>query len=42
MDARPPLLVLGTRTFAEEVADLATDAGFEVAGFVEQAQKGRA
>jgi acetyltransferase EpsM len=29
------LLVLGTRTFAVEVADLAVDAGFEVAGFVE-------
>jgi UDP-perosamine 4-acetyltransferase len=29
------LLVLGTRTFAVEVADLASDAGFEVVGFVE-------
>lgn len=30
-----PLLVLGTRTFAPEVADIASDAGFVVAGFVE-------
>jgi acetyltransferase EpsM len=41
MDAKGPLLVLGTRTLAEEVADLATDAGFEVAGFVENMDRGR-
>jgi acetyltransferase EpsM len=36
------LLVLGTRTLSEEVADLATDAGFEVAGFVENLDRDRA
>ena len=30
-----PLLVLGTRSFALEVADTASDAGFAVAGFIE-------
>ncbi len=30
-----PLLVLGTSLFVSEVADLATEAGFEVTGFVE-------
>jgi acetyltransferase EpsM len=30
-----PLLVLGTRTLAVEVADIASEAGFEPAGFVE-------
>jgi acetyltransferase EpsM len=30
-----PLLILGTRTFAVEVADLASESGFAVAGFVE-------
>ncbi|MBP1636302.1 MAG: hypothetical protein H6Q10_2876, partial [Acidobacteria bacterium] len=30
-----PLLILGAGVFAEEVADLAAAAGFEVAGFVE-------
>ncbi len=32
---RQPLLVLGTSLLSPEIADLATDAGFEVAGFVE-------
>lgn len=35
------LLVLGTRTFAVEVADLAADAGFEIAGFVENLDRER-
>jgi acetyltransferase EpsM len=33
--AAEPLLILGTRTFAVEVADLASESGFAVAGFVE-------
>jgi acetyltransferase EpsM len=33
--AAQPLLILGTRTFAVEVADLASESGFAVAGFVE-------
>ncbi|MSO96560.1 MAG: hypothetical protein EXQ81_12375 [Thermoleophilia bacterium] len=37
----PPLLVLGTRTFAVQVADVALDAGFEVAGFVENMDRER-
>lgn len=41
MDAKRPLLVLGTRTLAEEVADLAADAGFEIAGFVENMDRDR-
>ena len=36
-----PLLVLGTRTLAVEVADLAGEAGFEVAGFVENMEPER-
>ena len=36
-----PLLVLGTRTFAVQVADVALDAGFEVAGFVENRDQER-
>lgn len=36
-----PLLVLGTRTLAVEIADLASDAGFEVAGFVENMEPER-
>ena len=37
-----PLLVLGTRTLAEEVADLAADTpGFRVAGFVENLDRER-
>jgi sugar O-acyltransferase (sialic acid O-acetyltransferase NeuD family) len=36
-----PLLVLGTRTFAVQVADIATEAGFEVAGFVENLEPER-
>lgn len=36
MSGRPPLLILGTHVFAEEVADLATESGeHELAGFVE-------
>lgn len=35
------LLVLGTRTFAVEVADVAADAGFEVVGFVENLERER-
>jgi acetyltransferase EpsM len=41
-NSRHPLLVLGTRTFAEEIADLARDAGFKVAGFVENMDRNRA
>lgn len=36
-----PLLVCGTRSFAEEVADIASDAGWEVVGFVENLDRGR-
>ena len=37
-----PLLILGTRTLAEEVADLAADTpGFRVAGFVENLDRER-
>jgi acetyltransferase EpsM len=35
LTAAEPLLILGTRTFAVEVADLASESGFAVAGFVE-------
>jgi acetyltransferase EpsM len=35
------LLVLGTGTLAVEIADLAADAGFEVAGFVENLERER-
>jgi len=43
-DERPrPLLVLGTRTFAEEVADIASETpGWRVAGFVENMDPARA
>ena len=41
-DAEHPLLILGTRTFAEEVADLASAIpGLHVAGFVENLDKDR-
>ena len=41
-DAERPLLILGTRTFAEEVADLATAIpGLHVAGFVENMDQDR-
>jgi acetyltransferase EpsM len=35
------LLVLGTRTLAVEIADLAAESGFEVAGFVENLDRER-
>jgi acetyltransferase EpsM len=35
MTLRQPLLVLGTRAFAVETADIAEESGFQVAGFVE-------
>jgi sugar O-acyltransferase (sialic acid O-acetyltransferase NeuD family) len=35
------LLILGAGAFAEEVSDLATDAGFEVVGFVEGLDRNR-
>ncbi len=35
------LLVLGTRTLALEIADIATEAGFGVAGFVENLDRAR-
>ena len=35
MTDRPPLIVLGTTLFATEIADVATEAGFEVTGYVE-------
>lgn len=35
------LLVLGTRTLSAEVADIAADAGFDVAGFVENLDPAR-
>ena len=38
---RPPLLVLGTSLLAPEIADLATDAGFEIADFVENRDRTR-
>ena len=40
-DGRLPLLVLGTSLLAPEIADLATDAGFEVAGFVENRERSK-
>lgn len=36
-----PLLVLGNRTFSEEVADVAAGAGFAVAGYVENLDRSR-
>jgi len=36
-----PLLILGTGVFAEEIADLAREAGREVAGFVEGRDRSR-
>lgn len=39
--AGPPLLVLGTRMLSQEVADIATDAGFDVVGFVENLERER-
>ena len=36
-----PLLVLGTRTLASEIADLAAQSGFRVAGFVENLEPER-
>jgi sugar O-acyltransferase, sialic acid O-acetyltransferase NeuD family len=39
--AAEKLLILGTRMFALEVADLATDAGFEISGFVENLDRKR-
>jgi acetyltransferase EpsM len=38
---RPQLLVLGTTLFATEIADVATDAGFEVTGYVENLDRER-
>ena len=35
------LLVLGTRTLAVEIADIASEAGFEIAGFVENMEPER-
>jgi acetyltransferase EpsM len=35
------LLILGTRTLALEIADVATEAGFEVVGFVENLDRAR-
>lgn len=35
------LLVLGTRTLAQEIADVASTAGFDVVGFVENIDRGR-
>lgn len=40
-DQRAPLLVLGTREFAVEIADVAEQAGYRVAGFVENWERGR-
>jgi sugar O-acyltransferase (sialic acid O-acetyltransferase NeuD family) len=40
--AERPLLICGTRSFAEEVADVVSDTpGFTVAGFVENLDRGR-
>lgn len=36
-----PLLILGTRTFAAEIADVASESGFQVAGFVENMDRAR-
>jgi sugar O-acyltransferase (sialic acid O-acetyltransferase NeuD family) len=38
---KQPLLVLGTRTLAAEIADLAAQSGFRVAGFVENLDRER-
>jgi sugar O-acyltransferase (sialic acid O-acetyltransferase NeuD family) len=38
---RVPLLVLGTRPFSVEIADIAEDSGFQVAGFVENLDRER-
>jgi acetyltransferase EpsM len=40
-DQPSPLLVLGTREFAVEIADVAEQAGFRVAGFVENWERER-
>jgi sugar O-acyltransferase (sialic acid O-acetyltransferase NeuD family) len=37
----PPLLICGTRSFAAEIADVASEAGFHVAGFVENLDRDR-
>jgi sugar O-acyltransferase (sialic acid O-acetyltransferase NeuD family) len=36
-----PLLILGTRPISTEIADIATDAGFEVTGYVENMDRDR-
>jgi sugar O-acyltransferase (sialic acid O-acetyltransferase NeuD family) len=36
-----PLLILGTRTYALELLDVASDAGFAVAGFIENMDRDR-
>lgn len=41
MSTRPPLLVLGTREISAEIADLATQAGYGVEGFVENLDRER-
>ena len=41
MSRSSPLLVLGTTPFATEIADVATDAGFEVVGYVENLDRAR-
>jgi sugar O-acyltransferase (sialic acid O-acetyltransferase NeuD family) len=41
MSARQPLVVLGSREFAAEVADVAEQAGYSVAAFVENWARGR-
>jgi acetyltransferase EpsM len=41
MASARPLLVLGTRSFALEVADVAEESGFRVAGFVENLDRER-
>jgi acetyltransferase EpsM len=40
-DTSEPLLVLGTREFAVEIADVAEQAGYRVAGFVENWERER-
>ena len=42
MTGERKLLICGTRSFAEEVADLAADAGWEVAAFVENLEPEKA
>jgi acetyltransferase EpsM len=41
MSALRPLLVLGTTAFSAEVADVATSAGYDVTGFVENRDRSR-